>query len=344
MIEFEGKKFLNEQEAYLYCLEQIKIIKQSLGNALPDPIQGPQGETGADGPQGPEGPKGNGIYGCTANLPSATAYQEGDLYLLFNGQLYKKINGSWVMQTTLKGPQGPVGLPGGSEVVANPVDAATDELNKVKIDGTTYNIKDFTTSQVEHLKSIISNSFIYDAVYSKYVFDDVQVEFTYPAIFEGTVRINYQLWISDLSQIADSDGNPMVICENFKDSHGNSRFIEGEIDVTPVTGVTISYKKWSLSGSHLMFVVGGTIANGSTFSMYAVCQNFPEWIANKIVTLANENVRLSSTKAYGSDLSYQDIQIYLQKTGTVISIYCPSEVITADRNFCIQFDLLIDME
>ena len=124
MIEFEGKKFLNEQEAYLYCLEQIKIIKQSLGNALPDPIQGPQGDTGADGARGPVGPRGNGIFGCTAVLPSATAYQEGDMYLLFNGQLYKKINGSWVMQTTLKGPQGPVGLTGGTEVIANPADAA----------------------------------------------------------------------------------------------------------------------------------------------------------------------------------------------------------------------------
>ena len=85
------------------------------------------------------------------------------------------------MQTTLKGPQGPVGLVGGSEVVANPVDAATDELEKVKIDGTTYNIKDFSSSEVSHLKNIASNTFIYDTDDSMYVFDDVPVNFTYPA-------------------------------------------------------------------------------------------------------------------------------------------------------------------
>lgn len=140
MIEFEGKKFLNEQEAYLYCLEQIKIIKQSLGNALPDPIQGPQGDTGADGPRGPEGPRGTGIYGCTSNLPSATAYKEGDMYLLFNGQLYKKVNGSWVMQTTLKGPQGPIGLSNNEDVIANPIAEPTDELSKVEINGTVYDV------------------------------------------------------------------------------------------------------------------------------------------------------------------------------------------------------------
>ena len=140
MIEFEGKKFLNEQEAYLYCLEQIKIIKQSLGNALPDPIEGPQGEEGPRGPQGLTGERGNGIYGCSSNLPSATAYKEGDMYLLFNGQLYKKVNDSWVMQTTLKGPQGPIGLSNNEDVIANPVAEPTDELSKVEINGTVYDV------------------------------------------------------------------------------------------------------------------------------------------------------------------------------------------------------------
>ena len=35
MIEFDGKKFLNEQEAYLYCMENIKKIYQILGKIKP---------------------------------------------------------------------------------------------------------------------------------------------------------------------------------------------------------------------------------------------------------------------------------------------------------------------
>ena len=341
MIEFEGKKFLNEQEAYLYCLEQIKIIKQSLGNALPDPIQGPQGETGADGPRGPEGPKGNGIYGCTAALPSATAYQEGDMYLLFNGQLYKKINGNWVMQTTLKGPQGPVGLPGGSEVIANPADAATDELNKVKIDETTYNIKDFTTSQVNRLKNIVSNSFFYDDNNSRYIFDDVEVEFTYPVYFYN------DLVIDSIDDIVDSSYNPLIICENFKDANGNSRFIEGNGTPLTLTGFTSSYCKWSLSGSHLMCVLAGTIANGVTLSLNTQLAAFsvPDYIKNKIVPTIYNLIEYKTIKCVSTGFGIKDLESYCDKTADGLAIYVHSAFESdEDYSFRVTIDLLIDME
>ena len=102
MIEFDGKKFLNEQEAYLYCMENIKKIYQILGSAAPEPIAGPTGPQGATGPQGVTGPRGKGFYGVTAELPSATAYEEGDFFLLFNGNVYKKVGSSWVLQYNLK--------------------------------------------------------------------------------------------------------------------------------------------------------------------------------------------------------------------------------------------------
>lgn len=341
MIEFEGKKFLNEQEAYLYCLEQIKIIKQSLGNALPDPIQGPQGETGATGARGPEGPKGNGIYGCTAVLPSATAYQEGDMYLLFNGQLYKKINGSWVMQTTLKGPQGPVGLVGGSEVVANPVDAATDELEKVKIDGTTYNIKDFSSSEVSHLKNIASNTFIYDTDDSMYVFDDVPVNFTYPVYFDNAVVI------SNMNDIVDSNNDPLIICENFNDANGNARFVEGNINTETISGVTFTYHKWSLSGSHLMLVLAGEIANGTSLSVQTLGGvDLPDYINQKIsAVFASTVISINDARGYYDDWNSFSLQTTLMKTPTGVYFYLiqtPTAIATA--HFRIQFDLLIDME
>ena len=340
MIELEGKKFLNEQEAYLYCLEQIKIIKQSLGNALPDPIQGPIGLTGETGARGPEGPRGNGIFGCTAVLPSATAYQEGDMYLLFNGQLYKKINGSWVMQTTLKGPQGPTGLVGGSEVVANPADAATDELNKVKIDGTTYNIKDFSSSEVTDLKNIASGSLYYDSDNNIYVFDDVAVEFTYPTIFDVMV-------VNSLSQIMDENNNPIVICENFNDANGNARFVEGNITTTAKTGVTYTYAKWSLSGSHLMFVICMTIESGTTMhnEYFANIPNLPDYIKDKIIPVwANEFVEMNKFTAYDNNWNSQQLDIAIGKSGGSIYFYQPGNVtFSSTKNIRIEFDLLIDM-
>lgn len=141
-VTINGKQytFRNLEEQVLFLTQELEKVLQSLGNALPDPIPGPPGEPGATGGPGPEGPRGKGIYGCSSVLPSPTAYQEGDMYLLFNGELYKKVSGNWVMQTTLKGSQGAVGLPGGSEVIANPASAFTDYLSKLKIDGTTYAI------------------------------------------------------------------------------------------------------------------------------------------------------------------------------------------------------------
>ena len=342
MIEFEGKKFLNEQEAYLYCLEQIKIIKQSLGNALPDPIQGPIGLTGETGARGPEGPRGNGIFGCTAVLPSATAYQEGDMYLLFNGQLYKKINGSWVMQTTLKGPQGPTGLVGGSEVVANPADAATDELEKVKIDGTTYNIKDFSSGEVTALKNILQGEFSYDTVNSKYVFGDDPVDFNYPVTYYGSIIVKY-----GLEQITDEDANPLVICENFKDANGDSRFVEGNLTTNTITGVTFSYAKWSLSGSHLIFVLAGTIANGSSFTNQTFATvTLPAYIADKIIPVwANDFIELKNVTLTDDSWGTQTMTITIAKSGaTTIYFYQPGTVnASSDKHFRIQFDLLIDM-
>ena len=92
MLEINGKKFLNEQEAICYLLNEVQTLKQSLGSALPDPIEGPQGPTGATGATGPQGERGTGVFGCSAVLPSPTAYKEGDFYVLFNGDLYKKIS------------------------------------------------------------------------------------------------------------------------------------------------------------------------------------------------------------------------------------------------------------
>ena len=148
MLEINGKKFLNEQEAICYLLNEVQTLKQSLGSALTDPIEGPKGPQGPEGPTGPTGPRGKGFYGCSSVLPSPTGYEEGDFYLLFNGNLYKKVSGNWVLQTNLKGPQGPVGLDKTDDVVANPVAESTEVLNKLEVSGTVYDV--LTKAKIEN--------------------------------------------------------------------------------------------------------------------------------------------------------------------------------------------------
>ena len=55
---------------------------------------------------------------------------------------------------------------------------------------------------------------------------------------------------------------------NLVDKDGHERFIEGDIPDPEITGLTPIYYKWSLSGTHLMIVMAGTIENGTNLSNY----------------------------------------------------------------------------
>lgn len=148
MIVYDNnKEYRNLQEQVAKNQDDIETIKQALGNALPDPIEGPQGEPGERGPAGPEGPRGNTIKTVGLPLPSPNDFKEGDLALVIVspevGNLYKVTAGRWVLQCNIRGAQG---VPGPkTQVIVNPVDPATDVMYKLKIDGVTY---DFDTGYV----------------------------------------------------------------------------------------------------------------------------------------------------------------------------------------------------
>ena len=148
MIVYDNnKEYRNLQEQVAKNQDDIETIKQTLGNALPDPIEGPQGEPGERGPEGPEGPRGNIIKTVGLPLPSPSGFKEGDLALVIVspevGNLYKVTAGRWVLQCNIRGAQG---VPGPrTQVVVNPVDPATDVMHKLKIDVVTY---DFDTGYV----------------------------------------------------------------------------------------------------------------------------------------------------------------------------------------------------
>lgn len=135
--------------------------------------------------------------------------------------------------------------------------------------------------------------------------------------------------------------------ENIVDNAGNKRFIEGNVNVPTLEGVTFSYAKWSLSGSHLMIVIAFKIDNEtSILSSQQIGEvSIPSWIGNKIYELLPPSAvvaidsfvgRISGDKADHSfeldKVSSQSLIVYPYGTLTA----------TADTGFRIEFDLLID--
>ena len=139
------------------------------------------------------------------------------------------------------------------------------------------------------------------------------------------------------------------VFENIVDKDDHKRFIEGNIDTATISGVTFTYAKWSLSGSHLLIVLAGNIANGTSLTndSWVPNLNIPEWIKDKIYPVAGNNIEIKQVPATGVDWSAQQLGVVLQKNTTtkVININMYSTLtLTADRGFRIAFDLLIDNE
>lgn len=137
IIDEHGVVLRNIQEQVQKNKCDIEELKQAgMGH---EPVPGPIGPAGEQGPVGPEGERGASLYGTSAMLPSPTAYKDGDMFLLNSGALYKKVNGRWIQQATLRGPQGVQGDPG-SQVIPNPEGDPQDELSNLEIDGVRYRI------------------------------------------------------------------------------------------------------------------------------------------------------------------------------------------------------------
>lgn len=149
----------------------------------------------------------------------------------------------------------------------------------------------------------------------------------------------------EISNIKDGTTH---LFETITDSHGNPRFVEFDGIAGSVDGVTITYKKASLSGSHLMVVLAGSIANGTTFNngQVFVEYNLPAYIMNKIIPVWGTNIEVKSVLAFAEDWSSQSLQCGFAKNSSaqLIIFKAGNLTLTADRSFRIQFDLLIDAD
>ena len=142
-------------------------------------------------------------------------------------------------------------------------------------------------------------------------------------------------------------GSGTITLDAIVDKNGNNRFLEGTLK-DGSTGASIKYKKWSLSGSHLMIVLVGTVSSNLTDYTALASVTFPEYIQSKIRPLGKSAQLVSVTKGFLiKDTEYiaTEYNFNLKKVSNGFRIV-PEQAITISEtyNFRIQFDLLIDTD
>ena len=143
----------------------------------------------------------------------------------------------------------------------------------------------------------------------------------------------------------------LKVFENIVDKDGHKRFDEGEAEVNTSlpSGVNITYKKWALSGNHLMLVCAGDIASGTTVNNISFAfYELPKWVYDKIYPVwGSIYIESKPIKAVADNFSTQDFDFILYKVAdsTKLTIRTTSNVtLSANRGFRVAFDLLIDDE
>ena len=140
-------------------------------------------------------------------------------------------------------------------------------------------------------------------------------------------------------------GSAIVTLDDIVDSRGNKRFIEGNGTPATVTGFTPTYCKWSLSGTHLMCVLAGSLKNTTAFPANTSIVTFelPEYILNKIYPVWDNNIAfvdINTIYGGGTTLTYK---VLLKKNNNSIYLENFSSIsIVNDSNFRVRIDLLID--
>lgn len=136
--------------------------------------------------------------------------------------------------------------------------------------------------------------------------------------------------------------------DDIVDSAGNKRFVEGNGTPGSIEGLTTTYCKWSLSGTHLMCVWAGNVATSASIYANKVMVEFelPEYIGSKIFPIWSNNIErreLNFIRSTGDKITinayikYENNKLWFQHIIT-------QEDITQPSNFRFQVDLLIDAE
>lgn len=169
--------------------------------------------------------------------------------------------------------------------------------------------------------------------------------------FDGDVSIDGDLEVEEDALFkgdADFKGDVKSF-ENIVDKDGHKRFIEGLITTTAQEGITYNFAKWSLSGSHLLIVIFGSYANGTTISndfIFGYLNDLPTWIKDKIYPMYEDTIYVifGQYSARGSGGATQPFNVNLAKSldGTIDVRKSGAVTASGDKHFRVQFDLLID--
>ena len=173
--------------------------------------------------------------------------------------------------------------------------------------------------------------------------DGSQLKIIIKVVYEYTEYVGYTIKTAKL--VANKE---LPLFENIVDKNGDLRFIEEDIETETIEGVTFTYAKWSLSGTHLMIVICGNVASGTAVSANTkICDiELPDYIKDKISTIYStwvasknaeciEEVTYSHSTFLGSDMDKTSDGLTLNSSVAIVS----SE---NKRHFRLAFDLLID--
>lgn len=138
------------------------------------------------------------------------------------------------------------------------------------------------------------------------------------------------------------------VFENIEDSAGHKRFVEGNGSTAQIEGLNITFCKWSLSGSHLMLVLAGTVALGTTITSSDRIAVFPlpSWVNAKIYPVLSNLIEYKNISFINmSTYQQNNVMGYIDKLSDGISLYIMQSItFEADSTFRVVFDLLIDNE
>ena len=145
----------------------------------------------------------------------------------------------------------------------------------------------------------------------------------------------------------EAEVNGLKAFENIVDKDGHKRFIEGDLEVATISGITSVYAKWSLSGSHLLLVFCFEIdANTSITDNTAYANaNLPQWILDKIYPITYNIVARQNFVVFNEGGTMTSSVATLRKQTAYISINQYASLSPTEDKICrIAFDLLIDNE
>ena len=164
---------------------------------------------------------------------------------------------------------------------------------------------------------------------------------------------HYEMSVSSVDEGGEITITPLKTFEplmsDIVDADGHKRFQEWDLTIpTLPEGVTSTYAKASLSGTHLMIVLALSFANASEVPSNAELASveLPSWIMNKIVPVWSSNwIEVKTATLRADDWSAQALSMGLTKaSATTLKILNVGSglALTANRKTRMQFDLLID--